>query len=87
MGHLLKVDDYSTSLSHSKCAIICIEIDLSKPLKMGIWIRDDTHKVFVVVLYEKIPTFCYTCGTVGPGSNSYNHQRSADSGVVYSLVQ
>lgn len=69
-GRLLKVDEYITSLSLSKFARICIEIDLNLPLKQGIWIGDDDHKVFVIILYKKLPTFYYICGMVGHGSNS-----------------
>lgn len=69
MGRLLKIDDYTSSMSRSKFALICVEIDLSKPLKQGFWVGDDDHRVFVVVLYEKLPTFCYLCGMVGHGSN------------------
>lgn len=42
-GHLLKVDEYTTNLSQSKYAKICIEIDLNQPLKQGIWIGDDVR--------------------------------------------
>lgn len=34
-GTLLKVDDFATSLSRSKYARICVEIDLSKLLSRG----------------------------------------------------
>lgn len=70
LGKLLKVDDLSLSLTRTKYARLCIEVDLSKPLCKGFWIGDDLHRVFVVVLYERLPTFCYTCGVIGHGSNS-----------------
>lgn len=69
-GSLLKVDEFTASLSRSKYARICVEVDLSKPLCRGFWIGDDFHRVFVVVLYERLPTFCYSCGMIGHGSNS-----------------
>lgn len=69
-GGLLKVDDFTTSLSRSKYAQICVEIDLSKPLSCGFWIGDDLHRVFVVVQYERLPTFCYSCGMIRHSSNS-----------------
>lgn len=67
LGRLLKIDDYPSTLSRSKFACICVEIYLTRPLKQGFWIGDDAHRVFVVVLYEKLPTFCYLCGMVGHG--------------------
>lgn len=79
-GTLLKVDDFTTFLSRSKYALICVEIDLSKPLSRGFWIGEDLHRVFVVVQYECLPTFCYSCGMVGHGSNSC--PRSVKSGAA-----
>lgn len=75
-GRLLKIDDVTSSLSRSKYARICIEIDLAKPLKQGLWIGDEEHRVFVVVLYERLPTFCYKCGLVGHGFNNCNRWSS-----------
>lgn len=70
MGNLLKVDDLTSSLVRSRFAPICLEVDLSKPLSRGLWLGDDLHRVFVVVLYERLPTFCYSCSIVGHGSSA-----------------
>lgn len=70
LGRLLKVDDFTGSLARSKFARVCVELDLAKPLKQGFWLGDDCHRVFVVVLYERLPTFCYVCGVIGHGTNT-----------------
>lgn len=70
MGHLLKIDELTASLARSKFARTCIKIDLSKPLCRGFWVGFDEQRVFVVVMYERLPTFCYTCGMIGHGSDS-----------------
>lgn len=70
MGNLLKVDDLTSSLVRSRFARVCLEVDLSKLLSRGFWLGDDLHRVFVVVLYERLPTFCYSCGLVGYGSSA-----------------
>lgn len=57
-GTLLKIDEFTNTLSRSKYARICVEINLFKPFSRGFWIGDDLHRVFVVVLYECLPTFC-----------------------------
>ncbi|XP_039136891.1 receptor-like protein EIX2 [Dioscorea cayenensis subsp. rotundata] len=69
-GNLIKVDEFTSTLARSKYARVCIEIDLSKPLCRGFWIGDDFQRVFVVVMYERLPTFCYNCGLIGHGSKS-----------------
>lgn len=70
LGTLIKVDEFTSTLARSKFARVCIDIDLSKPLCCGFWLGDDFHRVFVVVMYEKLPTFCYSCGLIGHGSNN-----------------
>lgn len=65
-----------SSLSRSKFARICVEIDISKPLKQGFWVGDDDHRVFIVILYEKLPIFCYLCGMAGHGSNNCSRRSS-----------
>lgn len=47
--------------------MVCLEIDLSKPLSRGFWIGDDVYRVFIVVQYERLPTFYYNCGLIGYG--------------------
>lgn len=82
LGNLVKVDDLTLSLSRSKYARVCVEIDLSKPLCRGFWVGDDSHQVFVVVLYERLPMFCYSCGVIGHGSKSCSHLTIAGNGPL-----
>ncbi|XP_039136393.1 uncharacterized protein LOC120273757 [Dioscorea cayenensis subsp. rotundata] len=48
----------------------------SKPLSKSFWVGDDEHRVFVIVLYERLPTFCYSCGMVGHGANACSRRPS-----------
>lgn len=57
-------------MARSNYACVCVEIDLSILLSRGFWIGDYIHRVFVVIMYECLPTFCYTCGMIGHSSNS-----------------
>jgi hypothetical protein len=41
-----------------------IRIDLTKPLARGRIIQVQDQKIWVAFQYEKIPHFCFTCGTV-----------------------
>ncbi|XP_039123445.1 uncharacterized protein LOC120260068 [Dioscorea cayenensis subsp. rotundata] len=44
LGKLLKVDELTLSLTRTKYARVCIELDLSKPLSKGFWLGDDLHR-------------------------------------------
>lgn len=54
-------------ISQAKFARICVEIDLSKPLKRGFWIGDEEHRSMVVVFYERLLVFYFKCGLIGHG--------------------
>ncbi|XP_039146854.1 uncharacterized protein LOC120284117 [Dioscorea cayenensis subsp. rotundata] len=83
-GKLLKVDEHTKSLEHTHFARLCLEIDLSKPLKWSFWLEDNDKKVFVVVLYEMLTMFCYNCGLMGYGVNSYSLLGKATHGYASS---
>lgn len=79
LGILLKIDDLTASMTRTKYARVCIELDLSKPLSKGFWLGDELQRVFVVVLYERLPTFCYSCGVIGHGPNTCNRSSATRS--------
>lgn len=50
---------------------ICVELDLTQPLKQGTWVRYGDHCVFILVLYGKLLVYCYSYGRVDHGEASY----------------
>ncbi|KAI9197893.1 hypothetical protein LWI28_006215 [Acer negundo] len=46
-----------------------VRMDISKPLKRCVWLNvDDTGEVITaILLYERLPEFCYACGIIGHG--------------------
>lgn len=64
LGWLLKVDEFMSSLSRTRFARICLEIDLALLLKRGLWLEDEDGMAFILILYEHLPTFCYHCWMV-----------------------
>ncbi|XP_039121436.1 uncharacterized protein LOC120258150 [Dioscorea cayenensis subsp. rotundata] len=56
-GRLLKVDEHTEKLTRTKFARICVEIDLSKPLKRGFWIGDEENRCMVAIFYEDCRCF------------------------------
>lgn len=76
----LKIDEFTLSLARAHYARLCVELDLSRPLKKDFWLEDNEYKVFVVILYKRFPTFCYLCCLVGQGTNGCS-RRSESSPV------
>ncbi|KAJ0982024.1 hypothetical protein J5N97_010279 [Dioscorea zingiberensis] len=79
IGRLIKIDECTASLSRTRFVRACFEIDLACPLKRGFWLEDGDRRIFVMVLYERIPTFCYSCGVVGHGASSCTSRRGHSS--------
>ncbi|KAJ0983711.1 hypothetical protein J5N97_011966 [Dioscorea zingiberensis] len=69
-GRLIKVDATTQEMDRAKFIHVCIELDLQKPLKKGVWVTTPKSKSFVSILYERLPVFCYHCGVVGHGANA-----------------
>ncbi|KAJ0963233.1 hypothetical protein J5N97_028355 [Dioscorea zingiberensis] len=69
-GRVIKIDETTMIYDRGRFARICIEIDLDKPLKRGIWVKLEEKYNFVALIYEKIPMFCYQCGVVGHGAEN-----------------
>ncbi|KAM0943006.1 putative transcription factor interactor and regulator CCHC(Zn) family [Dioscorea sansibarensis] len=69
-GKVLKIDEHTLDCSRAKFARVCVELDLSQPLQQGTWVKYGEFAVFVLVLYEKLPVFCYKCGRVGHGETA-----------------
>lgn len=87
LGKLPKVDEHTETLSRTRFPRICLELDLSKPSERGFWVEDDDKQVFVIVLYEKLPTFYYRCGLVGHGDASCSLRHDTPQGNAPSGAQ
>ncbi|KAJ0965564.1 hypothetical protein J5N97_026702 [Dioscorea zingiberensis] len=69
-GRLVKVDATTQEMGRAKFVRVCIELDLQKPLKKGVWVSTPRSKSFVSILYERLHVFCYLCGVVGHGADA-----------------
>lgn len=67
------IDKHTASLTRTKFAKDYWEIGLLCPLKRGFRLEDRDKNIYVVILYEKLPTFCYCCGLEGQGTNACNN--------------
>ncbi|XP_042969051.1 uncharacterized protein LOC122301731 [Carya illinoinensis] len=67
LGNFLAVDiDPFFGLACKKFIRIKVEIDISKPLKQGLWEPRDYHPdTWVSFKYERLSDFCYACGRIG----------------------
>ncbi|KAL8555033.1 hypothetical protein ACS0TY_003003 [Phlomoides rotata] len=65
IGDLVEVDQMSLE-GFSRSLHVKINIDLQRPLKKGLHIEmHESHKLWIEFKYERLPSFCYVCGTLG----------------------
>lgn len=66
-GEFLKVDCYQDNFCWRENLRIKISVDISKPLRRGIWINLGTSQesLWIQAKYERLPEFCYDCGRIG----------------------
>ncbi|PKU71415.1 hypothetical protein MA16_Dca004257 [Dendrobium catenatum] len=44
---------------------VCVHIKLDETLPLGVWVEGNLGKFYQNIEYEKLPTFCFTCGNIG----------------------
>ncbi|XP_027060922.2 uncharacterized protein [Coffea arabica] len=61
VGKAVKVDNQTLEVARGKCARICVEVDLKKPLTPFIWVNNDLQ----AIEYEALDALCFECGQYG----------------------
>ncbi|XP_073153566.1 uncharacterized protein [Henckelia pumila] len=67
LGRVLEIDSGEDGRCTGKFARVRVVLDFHKPLKQGIWITPEntTEEVCILLLYERLPNFCFMCGRLG----------------------
>lgn len=64
---VLKVDEFTKAKVKGRFARVCVEVDLTVPLKSGVRIGSASSSFFQRITYENLPSLCFSCGKVVPG--------------------
>jgi hypothetical protein len=64
VGEVEDIDVLDDGVGWGEYLRVKIRIDLTKPLARGRIIKVQDKEIWVAFQYEKIPRFCFTCGTV-----------------------
>lgn len=81
LGKYVETDVGDDGLGWGKFLRIRVEIDVTKPLRRGVMVLDpDGKKIWALVKYERLPTFCYQCGRLGHGEKDCELTLGEDGG-------
>ncbi|XVE59235.1 hypothetical protein DITRI_Ditri05aG0029600 [Diplodiscus trichospermus] len=72
IGRLLKVDTTTLGAIRGRFALLCVEVDLSKPLLAKFCLRRKIRKIE----YESMHTICFNCGMYGHRLDACNSGNS-----------
>ncbi|XP_075483839.1 uncharacterized protein At4g02000-like [Primulina tabacum] len=75
IGQVLDIEAGDDGNCIGRFARVRVMLDITKPLKQGIWVQTEekSEAVCIVLLYERLPNFCFSCGIIG------HAQRNCDS--------
>lgn len=68
IGEVKEVDVTNDGVGWGEYLRVGICLDLSKPLSRGRFLTVRDKEIWVAFQYEKIPKFCFKCGTIRHGS-------------------
>ncbi|KAL0002837.1 hypothetical protein SO802_016618 [Lithocarpus litseifolius] len=66
IGRVIEVDKRSWQADQAKFIRVRIDLPIEKPLRRGGYVTNmDGERCWVSFKYERLPTFCFTCGKIG----------------------
>lgn len=73
-GTLLEMDKGDNGVVMGNYARLRVFIDITKPLKKFIRIKaiEEAEDIIIILVYERLPNFCYACGRVGHSFSDYD---------------
>lgn len=73
IGRVIKVDDTTSLTSRGKFVLVCVELDVMKPLLA----KFDIEEIFYPIEYERIHLVYFKCGMYGHRLEHYNHDKAS----------
>ncbi|WOL07772.1 hypothetical protein Cni_G16520 [Canna indica] len=64
LGKVIFVDQRSFEFSCGRYVRVCIELDLSRPLRNGLWVGEPDKEFFRPLSYENLSIVCFACGLI-----------------------
>ena len=66
IGRVIEVDKRSWQADQAKFMRVRVDLPIKKPLRRGGYVTNmDGERCWVSFKYERLPTFCFTCGKIG----------------------
>ncbi|KAL8479162.1 hypothetical protein ACS0TY_026137 [Phlomoides rotata] len=65
VGTVIRLDDVTRWKESAHFARVLVEVDLKKDLEEYVMIESSGHRSYVMIQYERLPSFCRNCAVIG----------------------
>ncbi|XP_073054833.1 uncharacterized protein [Primulina eburnea] len=67
LGKVMEVDEGDEGNCTGRYARIRVSLNINEPLRQCLWVRSEQEQedICIILLYEKLPNFCFNCGKLG----------------------
>lgn len=86
VGHPLKLDEPTSTLSRPSVARVCVEVYLLKDLQKRVWIGVDDSDFYQTVTYDDSPAYCVNCKKISHSSSQCRKQ-AQNQPVLIVMIQ
>lgn len=85
IGRVLEVDSGPDGLCVGKYARVRVVLDIIKPIEQGVWILPEhmSEEICILLLYERLPNFCFLCGRLGHVIRDFDDRIEGDSAFTF----
>lgn len=85
IGRVLEVDEGDDGHCAGRFVRVRVSLNINKPLQQVIWIltKHSKEEICIILLYERLPNFCYKCGKIGHVERDYDKQETEGSESIF----
>ncbi|KAL8529085.1 hypothetical protein ACS0TY_006522 [Phlomoides rotata] len=65
VGTVIRLDDVTRRKESAHFARVLVEVDLKKDLEEYVMIESSGHRSYVMIQYERLPSYCRNCAVIG----------------------
>lgn len=87
IGEPLRIDERTLRKEFGSFARVLVDMDFTRPLPEEILVQRERFEFFIYAEYEKLPSFCTHCVTVGHDVSQCKHLHSSDEVSALNRMQ
>ncbi|KAL8474400.1 hypothetical protein ACS0TY_031028 [Phlomoides rotata] len=79
VGMVIRLDDVTRQKESAHFARVLVEVDLKKDLEEYVMIESSGHRSYVMIQYERLPSYCRNCTVIGHDTGDFFSRNQSNS--------